>query len=153
VVFFASRASSSLRYDIQLLYPTAKDDDQRGDRRTRRDRRDFYRSASSAGSARSAFDRPPITLASRHDSRGNADGNGPRRDILSHHRGGTDNRTVANRDAVEDLRAGADPGTVADRHAGGSARLLENRPTWVGEIVVAADHVAVRRHQDVCSDA
>ena len=52
-------------------------------------------------------------------------------------------------DAVEDLRARAQPGAVADRDAGRRARLLEHRLRRIGEVVVAADDVAVRGHQRV----
>ena len=67
--------------------------------------------------------------------------------VVAHDGAGADDRAVADRDAVENLGAGADPRAVADGDAGRVARLLEHRLRRIGEIVVAADDVAVRRHQ------
>ena len=53
-------------------------------------------------------------------------------------------------DAVEDLRARAEPRAGADRRRRvDRARLLEHRPRRIAEVVIAADHVAVRRDQRV----
>ena len=65
---------------------------------------------------------------------------------------GADHRTIADRHAVEDLGARAQPCAGADPHARRGPRLLEDRARRVGEVVIAADDVAIRGEQGVAAD-
>src|SRR5580765_1455885 len=86
------------------------------------------------------------------DAGGDADGNGRGWHAVAYDRAGPDDGAFADGHAVKNLGAGAHPDAVADRHAGGGAGLLEDRLRRVREVVIAADHVAVCRHQHAPAD-
>src|SRR4029077_10700672 len=116
------------------------------------DRTPAARSACAAGRAMGwSFRDHRVALTD--DAGRDADRNRTVRDGLAHQARRADHRATANRDAVEDLGAGAQPGSRADAHALGGAGLIEYRPRGIGEVVIAANHVAVGGHEGVTADA
>ena len=64
-----------------------------------------------------------------------------------------DDGAVADRDAIQDLRACAQPDADADVDPRRPARLVQHRLPVIGEVVIAADQVRVRRDERVGTDA
>ena len=77
----------------------------------------------------------------------------PARHVFAHDGAGADDGVRADGDAVEDLGARPGPGALANRHAQRAAALLEHGLRGIREVVIAADHVGVGRHQHASSDA
>src|SRR5688500_12168905 len=94
--------------------------------------------------AATAWSAVPVRRPRGHDARRNAYRDGVRLHVVAHDRTCPDDGVVADRDAVKHLRAGSQPGTVADGYAGRRSRLSEDRRRRIREVVVAADHIAVR---------
>src|SRR2546421_1015359 len=90
--------------------------------------------------------------ARRDDARGDADGDRGRRNVFANDGSGADDRMRTDGDAVENLRARANPRAVADRDAARHAPLLDDGLGGIGEVVIAADDVGIRRHQDTAAD-
>src|SRR5262252_2506246 len=90
----------------------------------------------------SAISHQPSAITLSYDTSGNPD----------HDSAGADDGVLADRDAVEDFRARAEPRAVADRDAGRPPRLIEHGARRIGEVVIAADHVAVGGHQHPPAD-
>jgi hypothetical protein len=70
-------------------------------------------------------------------------------DAFAYDRAGANDRVLADGDAVEDLGPGAEPHAVANDDPGGPPRLREHRRRRIREVMIAADDVPVRSHQDV----
>ena len=83
---------------------------------------------------------------------GHPDADRERGHVVANHRRCADDGVLADVHAVENFRPGADPGAGSDVHAGRRPRLREHRARRIGEIVVAADDVTVRGHQDAGAD-